>query len=94
VGQLIGISCGTLIFWLYFALFESSSKRATPGKMAIGIVVTGMNGERISFGRATGRTFGKYISSLILCFGYFMAGWTEKRQALHDVMAGTLVVNG
>jgi uncharacterized RDD family membrane protein YckC len=78
--------------WLYFALMESSSKQATVGKMALGIVVTDLSGNRISFGRATGRYFGKIVSGMILCIGYFMAGFTERKQALHDIMASCLVI--
>jgi len=92
-GQLTGFLIGFLTQWFYYAFFESSAKQATPGKIAVGIMVVSENGQRISFGRATGRFFGKYISGLILCIGYFMAGWTQKKQALHDLMAGTLVVN-
>ena len=83
---------GFVIQWLYFALMESGSGQATLGKMALSIRVTDLEGQRIGFGRATGRYFGKLISSLILCIGYMMAGWTQKKQALHDMMAGTLVV--
>jgi len=79
--------------WLYFALMESSSKQATLGKMALSIIVTDMNGNRLTFGRATGRYFGKIISGMILMIGYIMAGFTEKKQALHDIIAGCLVVN-
>ena len=79
--------------WLYFALMESSSKQATLGKMALGIIVTDLNGNPISFGRATGRYFGKILSGIILYIGYLMAGFTEKKQALHDMIAGCLVVN-
>jgi uncharacterized RDD family membrane protein YckC len=82
----------TLISWLYFSLMESSEKQATLGKLAMGIKVTDLNGERISFGRATGRFFAKIISGFILLIGYFMAGWTEKKQALHDMIASCLVV--
>ncbi|MGP8049624.1 MAG: RDD family protein [Desulfobaccales bacterium] len=78
--------------WLYFALMESSSHQATLGKMALGLKVTDLEGERISFGKATGRYFGKIVSGLILYIGFMMAGWTRKKQALHDLMAGTLVV--
>lgn len=78
--------------WLYFALMEASGARATVGKMALGIVVTDEAGERIGFGKATGRYFGKIISSFILGIGFLMAAWTRKRQGLHDMMAGTLVV--
>jgi uncharacterized RDD family membrane protein YckC len=81
-----------LTHWLYWALMESSPKQATLGKMALGLKVTDFQGERISFARATGRYFGKIVSSLILYVGFMMAGWTEEKQALHDIMAGTLVV--
>jgi uncharacterized RDD family membrane protein YckC len=78
--------------WLYEALLTSSSKQATLGKLALGMVVTDLEGNRISFGRATGRHFGKYVSSIILLIGYLMQPFTAKRQALHDILAGTLVV--
>jgi uncharacterized RDD family membrane protein YckC len=78
--------------WLYFACMESSSWQATLGKKALGIRVTGLDGERISFGRATGRYFGKIISAIIFMIGFIMAGFTERKQALHDMIAGTLVV--
>jgi uncharacterized RDD family membrane protein YckC len=77
---------------LYYGLFESSSVQATPGKMVLGIKVTDMNGARVSFPRAVGRYFGKIISGLILGIGYLMIAFTEKKQGLHDIMAGTLVV--
>jgi uncharacterized RDD family membrane protein YckC len=79
--------------WLYYALMEASSKQATLGKMAISIKVTDMAGNRISFGRATGRYFGKYVSALIMYIGFIMAGFTQQKQALHDIMTGCLVVN-
>lgn len=78
--------------WLYFALMESSKYQATLGKMAVGVKVTDMEGNRISFGRATGRYFGKIISGMILYIGFIMAGFTEKKQALHDMLASTLVI--
>lgn len=78
--------------WLYFALMESSSYQATIGKMVCGLIVTDMSGARITFGRATGRYFSKIISGFILYIGFMMAGWTERKQALHDMIAGTLVI--
>ena len=78
--------------WLYFALFESSSWQATPGKRALGLFVTDMQGRPISFARATGRYFGKILSSAILMIGYIMAGFTAKKQALHDILADCLVL--
>lgn len=82
----------TVINYLYFALMESSAWQGTLGKKALGLYVTDLTGRRISFGRATGRFFGKIISSLILLIGFIMAGFTEKKQALHDMMAGCLVL--
>jgi uncharacterized RDD family membrane protein YckC len=82
----------TVLQWLYFALFESSAWQATLGKKALGLEVTDLNAARIGFARATGRYFGKYISTFILFIGFIMAGLTEKKQALHDMMAGTLVI--
>lgn len=78
--------------WLYFALLESSAWQATIGKKTLGLEVTDMAGHRISFGRATGRFFGKIISGMILMIGYIMAGFTAQKQALHDMMAGCLVM--
>ncbi|HKZ16739.1 MAG TPA: RDD family protein [Geobacteraceae bacterium] len=81
-----------LLHWLYFTLMESSSKQATLGKMAIGIIVTDYNGQRISLLRANGRYFGKFLSAFIFGIGFIMAGFTRKKQALHDMLAETLVV--
>lgn len=81
-----------VIYWLYFALMESSPNQGTLGKMAVGIKVCDMEGRRLSFGRATGRHFAKIISSLVLLVGYIMVAFTEKKQGLHDMIASTLVV--
>lgn len=90
----IGVTALVLFLgqWLYFALFESAAAQATPGKMALGIKVVDDNGRRIGFGRASGRYFGKILSGLIFNIGYLLAGWTTRKQALHDLMANTLVV--
>ena len=77
--------------WLYFALQESSERQATLGKLAVKIYVTDLQGQRISFGKATGRHFGRILCVLTLCIGYMMAGFTAQKQGLHDMMAGTLV---
>jgi uncharacterized RDD family membrane protein YckC len=90
VGTMILITLA--IQFVYFAYLESSEKQATVGKMVLGLKVTDMSGQRISFGRAAGRFLGKFLSSMILGIGYIMAGFTEKKQALHDMVAGTLVV--
>ncbi|QDU78530.1 RDD family protein [Polystyrenella longa] len=77
---------------LYFAFFESSAYQGTPGKLLLGIKVTDLHGRRISFLRALGRTFAKYLSAIIFLIGYIMAAFTSKKQALHDLIASTLVV--
>lgn len=79
--------------WLYEAFMLSSEWQATVGKRAMSIVVTGIDGGRISFARATGRHFAKYVSAFILGIGFIMAAFTAKKQALHDMMAETLVIN-
>jgi uncharacterized RDD family membrane protein YckC len=82
-----------VLTWLYHALMECSPWQATVGKKALGLVVTDLDGQRVSFGRATGRHFGKMLTNLIpALIGYIMAGFTEKRQALHDMLAGCLVL--
>ncbi len=80
------------ISWLYFAFSESSKAQATLGKKAVGLIVTDEKGKQISFARATGRYFAKIISALIILIGYLMALWTEKKQALHDIISGCLIV--
>jgi uncharacterized RDD family membrane protein YckC/Tfp pilus assembly major pilin PilA len=82
------------VWWLYKSLMESGSRQATLGKMALGIKVTDVHGARISFGRATGRFFASLLSMLIFCIGLLMAAFTRRKQALHDLIAGTLVVRG
>ncbi|MFE7060782.1 RDD family protein [Sutcliffiella sp. NPDC057660] len=89
----LGVPIYVVIPWLYYALSESSSKRATLGKMTLGIIVVDQHQQRISFGRATGRFFGRILSALLLFLGYIMAGFTERKQALHDILCGTYVMN-
>ena len=81
-----------IIPWLYYAFMESGKNQATLGKMALSLKVVDVNGGPISFLKATGRHFGKIVSGLTLLIGYIMAAFTEKKQALHDMMAGCLVV--
>lgn len=88
----LGFIVGFVVPWLYYALMESSSKQATLGKMALKIKVTDLNGNRVSFGRASARYWSKLLSGFVLYFGYLMAGWTQRKQALHDIIAGCLVV--
>ena len=88
VGDLVMI----IVVWLYAALMESSARQATLGKMMIGVVVTDTEGNRLSFGRASARYFAKFVSVITLMIGFIMAAFTKRKQALHDIMAGTLVI--
>ncbi|HMH80451.1 MAG TPA: RDD family protein [Candidatus Acidoferrum sp.] len=91
IALLVGVT--TLGSWLYYAYFESSDWQGTIGKKVMSLLVTDLNGNRISFARASGRFFAKIISGLIpLGIGYILAGVTEKKQALHDMIASCLVL--
>jgi uncharacterized RDD family membrane protein YckC len=89
----LGMLGFVILQWLYFAGMESSERQATFGKSVMSLRVTNSEGQRISFGHATGRFFAKIVSGLVpLAIGYIMAAFTEKKQALHDLIAGTLVL--
>lgn len=80
------------VAWLYFAGLESSGMQATLGKASMGIYVTDLRGMRASFARTTIRHWAKVVSTLIAFIGYLMAIVTPRRQALHDMLAGCLVL--
>ena len=87
-------SASLVVTWLYHALMESSEWQATVGKKALGLVVTDMEGRRVSFWHATGRHFAKIVTNIVpLLIGYIMAGFTEKKQALHDMISGCLILH-
>lgn len=77
---------------LYFTFMESSKAQATVGKMALGIKVTDLNGNKLDFGKAFVRNLCRLLSNFTFLIGYIIAAFTEKKQALHDIIAGTLVV--
>lgn len=82
-----------VIYWIYYALMESSGMQGTLGKMILGIQVTDANGNKLTFLRATGRFFSRILSHITCCLGYLTVFFTDKQQALHDMVASTLVVN-
>jgi uncharacterized RDD family membrane protein YckC len=97
VGGIIGLIMLAIMFsivmkWLYYALMESSKYGGTIGKIAVSIKVVDMDGNPITFGRATGRYFSRIITNMTFFIGYILAGFTEKKQALHDLIASCLVV--
>ncbi|MEA5668307.1 RDD family protein [Stenotrophomonas sp. MH1] len=77
----------------YYAGFHASAGMATLGKMAVGIKVVRLNGDRMTLARAIGRYFATILSALTLCIGYVMAAFTERKQGLHDMICDTLVVD-
>ena len=87
-----GMAIGLVAPWLYEAFMTSSEWQATIGKRVMSLVVTDLSGNRMSFARATGRHFAKYISAFLIGIGFLIAAFTERKQALHDMIADTLVV--
>jgi uncharacterized RDD family membrane protein YckC len=89
----VGFVIGLTAIWLYFAGLESSSRQATLSGPILGVRVTDLEGERLTFSRATGRHFAMYLSAITpFAVGYWMAFWTRRRQTLHDLLARTLVL--
>jgi len=89
----LGMLGFVILQWLYFAGMESSARQTTFGKSVMSMRVTNYEGQRISFGHATGRFFAKIVSGMVpFAIGYIMAAFTERKQALHDLIAGTLVL--
>ena len=97
IGMFLTLGIGYLIILvgnlMYPAWMHSSKYQATLGKMAVGIKVVRSNGERLTMGRAVGRFFAYILSSITLCIGFVMAAFTERKQALHDIICDTLVVD-
>jgi uncharacterized RDD family membrane protein YckC len=85
------ISTELIVPWLYFAIQERSKAQATFGKRAFGLQVETLSGERLSFARATGRWWAKWLTLLTVGIGFLMVTWTARHQALHDFVAGTVV---
>lgn len=81
-----------LLGWLYYALMESIGPQATLGKLFMGIYVTNLEGDRVSFTNASFRHWMKYVSSAIFFLGFLIAGVTRRKQALHDMVSYCLVL--
>jgi uncharacterized RDD family membrane protein YckC len=90
--ELVDAGLNIAIWWVYTAVLLSSPWQATIGMRICGLKIVDYEGQRISFGRATGRFFASCLSALLLCVGFLMIAWTQRRQGLHDFMANTLVV--
>ncbi len=85
-----------IVFWilqiLYHSFMESSKFQGSVGKLALGIKVTDMDGNKVEFGKAIVRNLSKILSHYIAFIGYIMAAFTDKKQALHDMIASALVI--
>lgn len=92
IAFIVYIVLAVVSFWLYYAITESSSWRATPGKILLGIAVTDYEGRKITFGRASARYFTSILSYLLLFLGFVAAAFTPRKQTLHDTIAHTVVV--
>jgi len=84
---------GIFFLLLYSPIMISSRYQATVGKIALGIIVVDSNGKRLTFSRALLRELGKYVSLLIFGIGFFMIGFTKKKQGLHDLFVFSVVVD-
>ena len=82
----------TCLWALYYGFLESSKYQGTIGKILLGLKVTDMEGNKLSFGRACGRFLAQMISALPCGIGFLMIAWTERKQGLHDMIARCLVV--
>jgi len=89
VANLLSLALGAI----YYGWFHASQSMATPGKMAVGIKVVRPDGQRISLARGVGRYFATILSTIPLLIGFFMAAFTARKQALHDLVCDTLVVD-
>jgi len=94
VAALLLVAVLIVVNWLYEALMTSSPRGATLGKVALGLRIVRFDGAQLSFGRATARHFVKYIvtPAVPLFIGYIMAAFTNRKRALHDILADTLVI--
>ena len=94
VALVLLVAAMIVVNWLYEALMTSSPRGATLGKMALGLRIVRFDGAQLSFGRATARHFAKYMVTPMvpLAIGYIMAAFTNRKRALHDILADTLVI--
>lgn len=93
VTLVVGLTVGLIVYLIYYTFFYSSRLQATPGKMILGLRVVGKDGNSISIFRSVGRTAASILSAIIFYIGYLFPLFTEKKQALHDIIASTVVVD-
>jgi uncharacterized RDD family membrane protein YckC len=94
VNHVIPVAGGLLVWFLYSPVFEASELRATVGKYWMGVQVTDLQGARITFRAAVLRNVLKFLSSTLIFLGHIVAFFTARKQAVHDLVADTVVVYG
>jgi uncharacterized RDD family membrane protein YckC len=87
-----GVFIGFVAYLLYSAVLEGSRYGATFGKYLLSVRVTDLDGRPLSARRSAGRTAGKVVSGAVFPFGHLIATFTDGRSALHDLLAGTVVL--
>ncbi len=92
--MMLGVLLMYLLIFLYFALQHSSRHQATFGKRAMKLYVTDIDGDRLTFGKAALRSIGRFINGMTMMIGWLMVFFTDRKQGLHDMIAGTLVLDG
>lgn len=81
-----------LLVWSYFAFQESSTRKGTVGKQAMNLIVTDLDGNKITFIQASMRFLGKFLAVVPFFTGFLLILFTKKKQALYDIIAKTLVL--
>lgn len=87
-----GLLCSVVGYGFYCALLESSPRQATVGKQIMRLRVMRDDGRPLGFWHASGRVLAKSLSALTFGVGFLLAGLNHRRQALHDMISGTVVV--
>ncbi len=94
IGLVIPLAGGIVLTFLYKAIFEASVLQATPGKRVMNLIVTDIDGKRISVSASFIRCAVSIVSGIMLCIGHIIAFFTQKNQTVHDLIANTMVLKG
>jgi uncharacterized RDD family membrane protein YckC len=81
-----------VLLMLYWIVADASRHQGSLGKRLIGVKVVGGQGERLTLATAAGRNLLKILSAIPVLLGFMMAGWTKRKQTLHDMITGSYVI--
>lgn len=92
--DLVGVFAQLAFYGLniLYSVFFVGKYGATPGKMICKIRIVTAAGEKVTYGRATGRVFAELLSGLICNIGYLIAAFDKEKRSLHDHICNTRVV--